>query len=156
MVEEHNFDQLYAAEQLRRSKHPIRRLIKYFYINNILKDVVGLAIDLGCGAGQLLEKLPPDSLGLELNPFLIKELSSKGLQILRFNINDDNGRFSGIPSNQYKTLIISHVLEHFADASAVMQKLFSSATIWVLLELLLWCRGKWVTHLIVPIALLLI
>lgn len=127
MIEENNFDQFYADEQLRRSKHPIRRLIKYFYIKNIIKDVVGLAIDLGCGAGQLLEKLPPDSLGLELNPFLIKELSSKGLQTLRFDINEDNGRFSGIPSNQFKTLIISHVLEHFADASAVMQKLFSSA-----------------------------
>jgi SAM-dependent methyltransferase len=127
MVDENNFDQVYAEEQLRRSRHPIRKLIKYFYINNILKDVLGKAIDLGCGAGQLLEKLAPGSLGLELNPFLIEQLSSKGLFIVRYDINDDNGHFSGIPTNQYETLIISHVLEHFDDASAVMRKLFSSA-----------------------------
>ena len=127
MADKNNFDKIYADEQLRRSKHPIRKLIKYFYINNVLKDVAGRAIDLGCGAGQLLKKLAPGSLGLELNPFLIEELSSKGLRVLQYNINEDNGRFSGIPSKQFKTLIISHVLEHFVDANIVMQKLFSSA-----------------------------
>ncbi|MEY3882552.1 MAG: hypothetical protein RIQ94_3348 [Pseudomonadota bacterium] len=127
MQNKNEFDQTYADKQLYRSKHPIRRLIKHFYLNNILYDVIGSAVDLGCGAGQLLAKLPPDSLGLELNPFLIKELTSLGMNVLRYDMNEDDCQLSCIPQNQFKTLIISHVLEHFVDTATIMQKLFSSA-----------------------------
>ena len=142
MADKNNFDKICADEQLRRSKHPIRKLIKYFYINNVLKDVTGRAIDLGCGAGQLLKKLAPGSLGLELNPFLIEELSSKGLRVLRYDINEDSGMFSGIPLNQFKTLIISHVLEHFVDANIVMQKLFRSAKELGIIRIIIVVPGK--------------
>ena len=36
------FDKDYAAEQLRRSRHPLRKIIKRFYLDNILRDVRGL------------------------------------------------------------------------------------------------------------------
>jgi SAM-dependent methyltransferase len=127
MKNQNEFDQTYANKQLHRSKNPIRRLIKHFYLNNVLHGVIGSALDLGCGAGQLLVRLPPDSLGLELNPFLIKELTSLGMNVLRYDINEDDCQLSCIHQNQFKTLIISHVLEHFVDAATIMQKLFSSA-----------------------------
>lgn len=128
MQDRNDFDQAYANEQLRRSQHPIRRLIKYFYLNNLLKDVHGATLDLGCGAGQLLARLPPGSLGLEINPFLIKVLSSLGMNVIHYDMYKNDFRFSTLPANQqFKNLIISHVLEHFSDAAIVMRKIFNSA-----------------------------
>ena len=48
------FGSAYAAEQLRRSRHPLRRLIKKFYLDRVLGEVGDRpTIDFGCGAGQL-------------------------------------------------------------------------------------------------------
>ena len=44
------FDRFYAAEQLRRSRHPLRRFVKGFYLRNILRDVAA--------TGQHLKGLP--------------------------------------------------------------------------------------------------
>ena len=60
------FDQRYAAEQLRRSRHPLRRLIKKFYLDQVLREATGATIDFGCGAGQLLERLPGRMVNAEL------------------------------------------------------------------------------------------
>ena len=70
------FKQNYAVEQFRGGKHNVRRIIKYFYLNNLLNNVIYQALDVGCGAYKLLANLSSGSLGLELNPFLIKELTS--------------------------------------------------------------------------------
>jgi hypothetical protein len=121
------FNQTYAGEQIRRSKHPLRRLIKYFYLNNVLADVIGAAIDLGCGAGQLLMKLPAGSLGLELNPYLVNELTALGMHVQHYDVLKDNCNLSIIKDNQFNTLIISHVMEHFTDAAMVMRRIFSAA-----------------------------
>lgn len=127
MKNEIAFYKKYANEQLRRSKHPARRLIKYFYINNVLKDVIGPSLDVGCGTGQLLSRLPPDSLGLELNPFLINELTKLGLNVRHCDMTKGDFQFSGVSPGQFNTLIISYVLEHFNNATDVMRKIFKSA-----------------------------
>lgn len=79
----------YAQEQLRRSRHPLRRIIKHFYINNILQDVEGHSIDFGCGAGQLLARLPAGSLGLEVNSFVVEALRQQGLNLQQYNPDQD-------------------------------------------------------------------
>ncbi len=127
MQDGNEFDQAYANEQLGRSRHPIRRLLKCFYLNNMLKDVHGATLDVGCGAGQLLARLPPGSLGLELNPFLIQVLAALGMNAIHYDMNEDDFMFSSIPVNQFKTLIFAHVLEHFSEAASVMRKIFRSA-----------------------------
>ena len=90
------FDRHYAAEQLRRSRHPIRRFVKGFYLRNILRDVRGSAIDFGCGADQLLERLPPGSAGLEVNKYLIEELRRSG-----FDGVSSVGRVAGFRVNGF-------------------------------------------------------
>lgn len=121
------FDKVYADEQVRRSNHPIRKLIKYFYIRYLLADIRGMALDVGCGAGQLLRKLPPGSLGLEINQFLIDTLRKKNLNVVRYDMNEDDFGFVEIPCDKFQTLVISHVMEHFDDASVVINKIFKSA-----------------------------
>lgn len=121
------YDREYANEQIRRSNHPVRFLIKRFYLNSLLIDVIGPTLDIGCGAGQLLSKLPADSLGIEVNPFLVEYLSSLGMNIMHYNIIEDDFMLSNIPLHKYQTLVLSHVVEHFLDAANAMRKIFSSA-----------------------------
>jgi SAM-dependent methyltransferase len=118
------FDQNYALEQLRRSYHPLRRMVKHLYINNILTDVLdGPAIDFGCGAGQLLSRLPDGSMGLEINPYLIASLRERGLKVLQARANMEDFELVDFAPNFFKTLIISHVLEHLQNPVEVLSVL---------------------------------
>ena len=124
MTSEFNVD--YAAEQLRRSRHPLRRLIKGFYIRNILRDVTGPSIDFGCGAGQLLACLPAGSIGLDVNPSLVESLQVKGLNAIHYDAESDRFLLTGLSENRYSTFIMAHVLEHFADAALILRTLLHS------------------------------
>lgn len=83
------FGRDYAQEQLRRSRHPLRRIIKHLYINNILQDVEGPSIDFGCGARQLLTRLTTGSVGPEVNPFLVEVLCQPDLNLRQYNPDQD-------------------------------------------------------------------
>ena len=126
MNEAAEFDRSYADEQLRRAHHPLRRLIKRFYLSNTLREVRGPAIDFGCGAGQLLRRLPPRSIGLEINPCLVEDLRKEGLQVQLYDASVDDYGLSHVAEGQYRTMVMSHVLEHFADAAQVLRKLLRS------------------------------
>jgi SAM-dependent methyltransferase len=118
------FDQSYAAEQLRRSRHPLRRLIKKFYLDRVLREVRGPTIDFGCGAGQLLARLPPGSVGLEINPHLVRALQDEGVNARLYDAMSDDFSLSSLEPNFYQSLVISHVLEHFPDSASVMRKIW--------------------------------
>jgi SAM-dependent methyltransferase len=120
------FDQSYADEQLRRARHPLRRLIKRFYLGNILREVKGATIDFGCGAGQLLRRLPQGSIGLEINPCLVQALRSEGLHVELYDAGNDDFGLSPIAAGRYNTLVMAHVLEHFAEAAEILRKLLRS------------------------------
>lgn len=120
------FSRAYAGEQLRRSRHTLRRLIKHFYMENILRDVRGPTVDLGCGAGQLLARLPSGSLGLEVNPFLVEALRKRGLNVALYDPDTDNFALRDLKYDQFSTLVMAHVLEHFANPASVLRKLFHS------------------------------
>jgi 2-polyprenyl-3-methyl-5-hydroxy-6-metoxy-1,4-benzoquinol methylase len=126
MTADLEFDAAYAAEQLRRSRHPLRRLIKRFYLDHVLHDVHGPTIDLGCGAGQWLARLPAGSVGVEVNPVLVEHLRSAGMNVLGYDAAGDGFALTGLRENHYKTLVISHVLEHFDDAASVIRALWRS------------------------------
>jgi hypothetical protein len=114
----------YAAEQLRRASHPIRRRIRKLYLDNILREVRGPTIDFGCGAGQLLSRLPAGSVGLELNPHLVNRLRDSGLNAVRYDSDADDFEFKGFEKERFQTLVISHVLEHFDNVPQIMQRMF--------------------------------
>lgn len=117
------FDARYAAEQLRRSRHPLRRLVKGFYLRNILRHVSGPSIDFGCGAGQLLERLPEGSIGLEVNPALVEALQARRLNVIRYDPAADGLSLAALSGQRYSTFIMAHVLEHFADAAQTLRAL---------------------------------
>jgi len=122
-LHELEFDHDYAAEQLRRSHHPLRRFVKGFYLRRILHDVRGPSVDFGCGAGQLLRLLPPGSLGLEVNPHLIKVLRAEGLTVRQAKGTMQDFDLAGVAAGVFRTLVIAHVLEHLPDPVAALHVL---------------------------------
>jgi len=126
MTDSQAFDVHYAAEQLRRSRHPFRRTIKRFYLDAVLREVAGSTVDLGCGAGQLLRRLPVGSMGLEVNPALVEALKKGGLEVARYDVGEDAFGLAPVAPGRFRSLVVSHVLEHFADAAVVISALLRS------------------------------
>ena len=122
-----DFDRDYAAEQLRRSRHPLRRLVKGLYLWNILRDVRGPTIDFGCGAGQLLAKLPTGSVGLEVNPHLLEALTAAGFTVRRARAEPVDFDLREFEAGRFRTLVIAHVLEHLPDPALALQALFAAS-----------------------------
>jgi len=121
------FDADYASEQMRRSRHPLRRAIKGFYLRSVLSLVKGPTIDYGCGAGQLLALLPPRSVGLEVNPHLIAAHQRAGLAVRQWQANDEGFDLPGIEAGRFNSLVISHVLEHLPDPTASFTRLLHAS-----------------------------
>ena len=120
------FDRDYAARQLRRRANPLRRAIKRFYLQNMLQEVRGRTIDLGFGAGQLLERLPPGSLGLEVNPHLVEDARRAGLNALLYDSDAEEPLVGVVPPDTYSTLVMAHVLEHFDQADGFVRRMLRS------------------------------
>ena len=121
-----DYDSNYATRQLKRKQNVLRRFVKSFYLRNILKHVEGPAVDFGCGAGQLLERLPPSSIGLEVNLNLIRSLSADGMDVRYYDAATDGLTLSQLPVGFFKTFIMAHVLEHFDDAATVIKQILAS------------------------------
>ncbi|MCK7579240.1 MAG: hypothetical protein MZV65_28260 [Chromatiales bacterium] len=92
--DENQYNAAYAERQLQRRRSMLRRLVKILYLRNILKDVKGPTVDFGCGAGQLLERLPPASLGLEVNLHLVRVLKTAGMNVQHYDPSSDGLEFS--------------------------------------------------------------
>jgi len=120
------FGQDYAARQLRRRRNPLRRAIKHFYLQNILREVRGRTVDFGFGAGQLLERLPAGSLGLEVNPHLVEDARRAGLNAVLYDADTEPPLIGIVPPGTYSTLVMAHVLEHVEDAAGFLRRLLRS------------------------------
>ena len=121
-----DFDASYADEQFRRSRDPLRRLVKGFYLRNMLRDIEGPTIDFGCGAGQLLRRLPPGSMGIELNPHLVDALRAEGLHVLPAHGDMLDFDLPGFEGQRYRSLVIAHVLEHLSKPDEAILRLLSA------------------------------
>jgi SAM-dependent methyltransferase len=124
MSEPSTFDLQYAARQLDRRSNGFRARIKQFYLDRVLRHVRGPTLDIGCGAGQLLERLPPGSIGLEVNPALVADLQARGLRVELVVPTTNALALGSVRPGDVKTAVLSHVLEHFDDAAAVLRRLF--------------------------------
>lgn len=126
MTDKPVFDREYAARQIRRRRNPLRRAIKEFYLRNMLREVRGRTIDLGFGAGQLLERLPEGSIGLEVNPHLVEDARRAGLNAVLYDSSAAQPLIGVVPPHTYSTLVMAHVLEHFDDAAGFVRRMLHS------------------------------
>ena len=117
------YGKAYKDYQLNRSC--FRKLIRRAYLKNVLKYVVGKAIDFGCGVGELLQVLPPGSVGFEINEEAVKHCRSAGLDVRLYKPEIDRYNFEDISPREFKTFVISHVLEHLEKPAEVMKSIFS-------------------------------
>jgi len=123
MRRKQEFGEDYAASQIDRQRNPVRKLVKSFYVSRVLRHVDGLAVDVGCGAGQILERLPAGSLGIEINPDLVKDLRRRGLRVMPATEGHGGLDLSALNPNEFSSLVLSHVLEHFDNAAQVVRTL---------------------------------
>ena len=117
----------YASVQIERSRNPLRRLVRTYYLRDIVRHVEGPAIDVGCGAGDLLALLPAGSLGLEINPAAVAYGRSIGLNVDLYDPETDGYRFEMIPPETYRTVLFTHVLEHLDEPGRALEAVFESA-----------------------------
>lgn len=120
------FDADYAAEQIRRTHHPLRAFIKGFYLRRMLRMLEGPTLDFGCGAGQLLQRLPPGSAGIELNPHLVKHLCSRGLTVHAAQGDMSDFDLHAFRAGQFHSLVIAHVLEHLPNPEQALRTLLAA------------------------------
>ena len=116
----------YAETQIRRSRSWLRRIVRYVYLGDILRHVRGPCIDFGCGAGDLLARLPPGSLGLEINPSAVEFCRSRHLDVSQYDPDSDHYELKDIPPGTYVNVLFTHVLEHMEDPQAVLRVVLRS------------------------------
>jgi SAM-dependent methyltransferase len=107
-----SYDQAYTNYQLNRSA--LRKFVRSIYLARAARESRGPTIDFGCGIGELLCRLPAGSLGIEVNPASVAHCQAQGLDVRLYDPQADAYRFGFLDSSsiQFRSLIVSHVLEH--------------------------------------------
>lgn len=80
------------------------------------------ALDLGCGAGWLMEKLKKvgwNVEGLEWN----ENAAQMAREVTKCNVFAGDFREVDIPRNKYHLIVLSHVFEHFSDPKEALIRL---------------------------------
>jgi SAM-dependent methyltransferase len=101
----------------------IKYIRKHTFIANLIKFTTGKCVDFGCGSGEQLACMPKGSLGLDVNPYAIEYCQSLGLKAALYQPDTDIYKLDQVEKNVYKTLVMSHLLEHFEDSRGVLIKL---------------------------------
>jgi SAM-dependent methyltransferase len=120
------YDCSYTEYQLRKRSW-LRQCVRDVYVNASLRLLQGRTIDFGCGTGELLQKLPPGSIGLEINHTTVEYCQRKGLDVYLYEPQQDQYRLSGFEAGTYESLMLSHVLEHLEHPEHVVRTLFQAA-----------------------------
>jgi SAM-dependent methyltransferase len=121
------YDQAYADYQLNRSR--LRKLARTPWLRAAARFAQGPAVDLGCGVGELLARLPGKSIGLEINRASIAHCQAQGLDVSYYDGRDDDWALGPVRERHtaFDTLIISHVLEHLEDPADVLHRVLFGA-----------------------------
>jgi 2-polyprenyl-3-methyl-5-hydroxy-6-metoxy-1,4-benzoquinol methylase len=86
------------------------------YYWNILRLKPGKTLDIGCGVGRILKKLPAGSVGVDHNKYSIDYVNSHGLTGF---LPDDFLSSKKYKTKKFQSLLLSHVLEHMKVTDAV-------------------------------------
>ena len=121
------FDEDYTRYQLDRSW--LRRLVRTIYLRRARSLVEGVCLDFGCGVGELLARLPAESRGVEYNAASVELCQSKGLAVDWYDGVADDWQLSVLPQAwRFRSLVISHVLEHLDEPLDVLSRLLVAAS----------------------------
>lgn len=130
------YDARYTAYQTERSW--LRRQVRRIYLSSAIRQLRGPVLDFGCGVGELLERLPVGSHGLEYNQATVEYCRGRGLAVDAYDGFADDWSLSVLSAQQaFESMVISHVLEHLQDP------------VWALNRLLIAARGVGVERVLV-------
>lgn len=109
----------YTRYQLDRSW--LRRFVRRIYLRSAATQLAGPTVDLGCGIGELLSRLPGGSIGLDVNPVSVEHCRRRGLDARLYDGEADDWSLRLLEGRrELRSLVVSHVLEHL---DAPMRKL---------------------------------
>lgn len=121
-VTEADYGQSYADYLARRGS--LRDWIRGFYLKRVVAMAGGPSVDLGCGAGALLARLPGGSIGLEVNEVVAAVCRSKGLDVRHFAPDEAIDRvLRREVDGRQSALCCLHVLEHLVDPAHYADRL---------------------------------
>lgn len=121
------FDADYTRYQTDRSA--FRKSVRRIYLKRAAAQVDGPTLDFGCGVGELLGHLPGGSRGVEYNHATVEYCRSKGLPVDFYDGFEDDWGLSLFDGREgFRSMIVSHVLEHLDEPLEVLRRLLRSAS----------------------------
>lgn len=110
----------YSYHILLRSNSIRGILYRFFLLFPLQRLILGSKyVDLGCGLGSLLLFSPRNSIGLDVNEYNIKYITSKKLNAL---LIDSDGKFP-LPESSYPAMICDNVIEHIKDPTYLIKEI---------------------------------
>lgn len=120
------FDDRYTQYQSRRSW--LRKVIRILYLRKAAAELRGPTLDFGCGVGELLERLPEGSKGVEYNQASVEYCRRRALAVEWYDGYADGWSLRALPVEwRFQSMVISHVLEHLDEPMGVLRALLKSA-----------------------------
>jgi trans-aconitate methyltransferase len=117
----------YARYQLERSW--LRKLVRRIYLQSAALQLKGATVDLGCGVGELLSRLPGGSIGLDINPVSIAHCRQRGLEAHGYDGEADGWSLNLLEGRtDLQSLVVSHVLEHLDEPMDKLSRLLEACT----------------------------
>ena len=117
----------YDPDAFHHHPNPIVRFIEIKRVKVIFKlmdkhDKGNRVLEVGCGAGNILEKAPPGKLyGIDISAFILAKAKQKLInKTYLFQADAQNLPFK---DRVFKQVICSEVLEHLLDPSASLQEI---------------------------------
>lgn len=117
----------YARYQLDRSW--LRKLVRKIYLRSAAGQLAGPTVDLGCGVGELLSRLPAGSVGLDINPASVEHCRQRGLEAQVYDGEADDWSLRPLEGRRdLQALVVSHVLEHLEAPMHKLSRLMAACT----------------------------
>lgn len=121
------YDAGYAARQIQRQESLVRRAVRFLYLRTLRRLTEGPVCDLGCGAGAFLFHAPEGSLGLDVNAHAVAYCQARGLKASVYDAVEDGLRLTPLVGHGIRTILLNHLLEHFAEPKTMLAALLDSA-----------------------------